>query len=51
MAAVAPPADPADLLKNLSLDTQTKALEVSEPAKKGTMGMVKVSLLTGRLRR
>ncbi|KAJ9555410.1 hypothetical protein OSB04_010024 [Centaurea solstitialis] len=35
MAAVAPPADQAaDLLKNLSLESQTKALEVSEVTKK-----------------
>ncbi|KAI3706290.1 hypothetical protein L6452_23923 [Arctium lappa] len=35
MAAVAPPADQAaDLLKNLSLDSQSKSLEVPEPAKK-----------------
>ncbi|MFS7916246.1 putative YTH domain-containing protein [Helianthus anomalus] len=35
MAAVAPPADQAtDLLKNLSLDSQSKTLEVSEPVKK-----------------
>ncbi|KVH90942.1 YTH domain-containing family protein 3-like [Cynara cardunculus var. scolymus] len=35
MAAVAPPADQAaDLLKNLSLDSQTKTLEIPEPTKK-----------------
>lgn len=35
MAAVAPPADQAaDLLKNLSLDTQPKTLEIPEPTKK-----------------
>ncbi|KAI3523535.1 hypothetical protein L1887_01732 [Cichorium endivia] len=35
MAAVAPPADQAaDLLKNLSLESQSKTLEASEPAKK-----------------
>ncbi|KAL8255516.1 hypothetical protein R6Q59_030583 [Mikania micrantha] len=38
MAAVAPPADQAaDLLKNISLDSQSKTLEVSEPAKKCTL--------------
>lgn len=35
MAAVAPPADQAaDLLKNLSLDSQSKTLEIPEPTKK-----------------
>ncbi|KAI3716483.1 hypothetical protein L1987_67394 [Smallanthus sonchifolius] len=35
MAAVAPPADQAaNLLKNLSLDSQSKTLDVSEPPKK-----------------
>jgi len=38
MAAVVPPADVAsDLLKNLSLDSQTKNLEVSDPVKKTTV--------------
>ncbi|KAI3791252.1 hypothetical protein L2E82_04956 [Cichorium intybus] len=37
MAAVAPPADQAaDLLKNLSLDSQSKTLEIPEPTKKPT---------------
>lgn len=35
MAAVAPPADQAaDLLKNLSIDPQSKSLEIPEPTKK-----------------
>ncbi|KAG6630755.1 YTH domain-containing protein ECT4-like isoform X2 [Carya illinoinensis] len=35
MATVAPPADQAtDLLQKLSLDPQTKALEIPEPTKK-----------------
>ncbi|XP_024200185.1 YTH domain-containing protein ECT2 isoform X3 [Rosa chinensis] len=34
MATVAPPADPADLLQKLSLDSQTKTLEIPEPTKK-----------------
>nr|XP_043613738.1 YTH domain-containing protein ECT4-like [Erigeron canadensis] len=35
MAAVAPPADQAaDLLKNLTLDSQSKTLEIPEPTKK-----------------
>ncbi|KAI7739020.1 hypothetical protein M8C21_030553 [Ambrosia artemisiifolia] len=38
MASVAPPADQAaDLLKNLSLDTQSKGLEVPEPVKKSSV--------------
>ncbi|XP_076884897.1 YTH domain-containing protein ECT4-like [Bidens hawaiensis] len=41
MAALAPPADQAaDLLKNLSLDAQSKPLEVTEPAKKPTVDSV-----------
>jgi len=38
MAAVAPPADQAaDLLKNLSLDSQSKALEIPEPTKESSV--------------
>nr|XP_043626631.1 YTH domain-containing protein ECT4-like [Erigeron canadensis] len=39
MATVAPTADQAtDLMKNLTLDSQSKTLEVSEPAKKPSVG-------------
>ncbi|KAI3823158.1 hypothetical protein L1987_04590 [Smallanthus sonchifolius] len=38
MAAVAPPAhEAADLLKNLSLNSQTKSLEILEPTKKSSV--------------
>ncbi|KAI3716484.1 hypothetical protein L1987_67395 [Smallanthus sonchifolius] len=48
MATVAPPAhEAADLLKNLSLNSQTKSLEILEPTKKSSVDTGKGQVLPG----